>query len=88
MSRACPSGHPVEDPSARLCPVCGAFLVPPEAAAAAQARATGEEPPVRDPGRISARTLGILLGLVAILVGILAAIIMLNATGPIGGPAL
>ena len=88
MTRACPNGHPVDDDGARLCPTCGSLLVPTEAAAAARARAAGEDVPVRDPGRISARTLGILLALAAIAVGVIAAIIMLNASGPIGGPAL
>jgi hypothetical protein len=88
MSRACPNGHPVEDDGARLCPACGSLLVPAEAAAAAQARGGGDEIPRRDPGRISPQALGILLAIAAIVVGIVAAIIMLNATGPIGGPAL
>lgn len=88
MSRACPNGHPIDDDGARLCPACGSFLVPPEAAAAARARAGGDEVPVRDPGRISPQALGILLAIAAIVVGIVAAIIMLNASGPIGGPAL
>lgn len=88
MSRACPNGHPVDDDDARLCPACGSLLVPAEAAAAAQARADGDEVPRRDPGRISPQALGILLAIAAILVGIVAAIIMLNASGPIGGPAL
>jgi hypothetical protein len=52
------------------------------------ARARGEEVPARDPGRISATTLGILLLLAAIGVGLVAAFIMLNSTAPIGGPAL
>jgi hypothetical protein len=88
MSRACPQGHPVDDDRARACPACGSLLVPQEAAAAAMARARGEEVPTRDPGRISATTLGILLLLAAIGVGLLAAFIMLNSTTPIGGPAL
>jgi hypothetical protein len=88
MTRACPNGHPIDDAGARLCPTCGSFLVPEEAAAAARARADGEQVPVRDPGRISPRALGILLALAAIAVGIIAAIVMLNASGPIGGPGL
>jgi hypothetical protein len=88
MSRACPNGHPIDDDGARLCPACGSLLVPPEAAAAAGSRAGGEEAPRRDPGRISPQALGILLAIAAIVVGIVAAIIMLNASGPIGGPAL
>lgn len=87
MPRACPEGHPIDD-EARLCPVCGSLLVPPEAAQAAVARARGETPPVRDPGRISPRMMGIGLLIAAILVGIVAAIIMLNSTTPIGGPAI
>jgi hypothetical protein len=88
MSRACPSGHPVDDDGARLCPTCGSLLVPEEAAAAARARAGADDGPRRDPGRISPQALGILLAIAAIAVGIIAAIIMLNASGPIGGPAL
>jgi hypothetical protein len=78
----------VDDDGARLCPTCGSLLVPEEAAAAALARTGGEEAPRRDPGRISPQALGILLAIAAIAVGIIAAIIMLNASGPIGGPAL
>ncbi len=88
MPRACPNGHPVDDDRARLCPVCGSMLVPQEAADAAAARARGEPPPVRDPGRISPRMMGLGLLVVAIVVGIIAAIIMLNSTTPIGGPAI
>jgi hypothetical protein len=88
MARACPNGHPIDDDRSRTCPTCGSLLVPEEAAAAAAARARGEEVPVRDPGRISARTLGILLFLAAVGVGLVAAFIMLNSTTPIGGPAL
>jgi hypothetical protein len=86
MPRACPNGHSIDpDSMSRSCPACGSLLVPPEAAAAAVARAAGELPP-RDPGRVSPKAMGIGLGLLAVGIGLLAAWITLNPPVPAASP--
>jgi hypothetical protein len=86
MSRACPNGHPIAPESAaKSCPVCGSLLVPPEAAAAAVARASGQLPP-RDPGRVSPRAMGIGLGLLAVAIGIVAAWLTIHPVVPSASP--
>jgi len=86
MSRACPNGHPIApDSTAKSCPVCGSLLVPPEAAAAAVARAAGQLPP-RDPGRVSPRAMGIGLGLLAVIIGIVAGWLAIHPVVPSASP--